>query len=43
MNISLDHTIINILLLSALKESIITSSSDILSQSIFNKETQLLF
>ena len=42
MNTSLDHTIINMLLLSTLRESIVASSSDILSQSMFNKETQLV-
>ena len=38
MNTSLDHTIINMSLLSVLRKSIITSFSDILSQSMFNKE-----
>ena len=39
MNTSLDYTIINMSLSLALRESIIASSSDILSQFIFNKET----
>ena len=42
INTTLDYTVINMLLSSALRESIIASSSDILSQSIFNKKTQLL-